>query len=124
MTRRVLIFLGGIALIEPLARFIGFHIPRKPLRIEVTQQVEPGDFLVTPHFILFSAETSAWAVSRKCTHLGCTLNYSENEGRLICPCHQSHFSKEGLVLKGPAQKALTIYDAERRENSPFFVVTL
>jgi len=124
LTRRVLLFLGGLALIEPVLRFIGFHIPRKPERIEVAQQLAPGKFTVTPHFILFAAETTAWAVSRKCTHLGCTLNYSENEDMLICPCHQSHFSPKGLVLKGPAEKPLAIYDVERRESAPFFIVTL
>lgn len=124
LTRRALILLGGLALIEPILRFIGFHIPRKPQKIEITQQLAPGKFIIAPQFILFTVEQKTWAVSRKCTHLGCTLNYSENEDMLICPCHQSHFSKEGLVLHGPAQKSLTIFDVERRESSPFFIVTM
>ncbi|MDP3478798.1 MAG: ubiquinol-cytochrome c reductase iron-sulfur subunit [Desulfoprunum sp.] len=116
--------LGGLALLHPILRFIGFHVPRKPLRVEVTQRLVPGKFFLSPQFILFATESKFWAVSRKCTHLGCTLNYNENEDILICPCHQSHFSKEGLVLHGPAQNPLKIYEVEKRESSPFFIVTM
>ncbi len=116
--------LGGAALFYPVLRFIGFHVPKKPLVFEITKQLSPDAFYLAPQFILFTSEKSTWAVSRKCTHLGCTLNYSENDGVLICPCHQSHFSKEGFVLQGPAQKPLKIYAAKKSEVSPFFTVTM
>lgn len=43
--------------------------------------------------------------SADCPHLGCSINRHEND-RLICPCHGSHFSLEGKVLRGPAVKDL------------------
>lgn len=124
LTRRSLLLLGGLALLYPILRFIGFHVPRKPQVIEVTKQLAPGKYFLAPQFILFVTEKKIWAVSRKCTHLGCTLNFSENDDILICPCHQSHFSKEGLVLQGPAKTPLKIYAVEQRESSPFFTVTM
>lgn len=44
-------------------------------------------------------------LSAKCTHLGCLINTIENDS-LVCKCHGSRFSKEGLPLKGPASKPL------------------
>lgn len=124
LTRRSLLLLGGLALFYPILRFVGFHVPKKPLKFEVTQRVAAGDYFVAPQFILFKTKMKTWAVSRKCTHLGCTLNFSETEGILICPCHQSHFSQEGLVLRGPAQKPLKLHAVEEHERSPFFTVIL
>ncbi len=45
--------------------------------------------------------------SAKCTHLGCTVTNKVKNGKLLCPCHISHFDvKTGDVLDGPAPKAL------------------
>ena len=44
-----------------------------------------------------------WA---RCTHLGCTPNWFEAEGRFKCPCHGSNFNREGDVIAGPAPKPL------------------
>lgn len=43
--------------------------------------------------------------SSRCTHLGCRLNKIENN-EIVCSCHGSKFSKDGKVLKGPADKNL------------------
>ena len=43
--------------------------------------------------------------SAKCTHLGCTINKSE-DNHLVCPCHGSQYSFDGKPVKGPANKGL------------------
>jgi cytochrome b6-f complex iron-sulfur subunit len=43
--------------------------------------------------------------SAKCTHLGCTINKSENNN-LVCPCHGSQYTFDGKPVKGPANKNL------------------
>ena len=45
-----------------------------------------------------------YALSLVCTHLGCTLNVSEEQ--LSCPCHGSRFDRRGNVLQGPADRPL------------------
>jgi glycine/D-amino acid oxidase-like deaminating enzyme/nitrite reductase/ring-hydroxylating ferredoxin subunit len=42
------------------------------------------------------------AVSSRCTHLGCQLNFNSAERSWDCPCHGSRFAPEGDVLQGPA----------------------
>jgi cytochrome b6-f complex iron-sulfur subunit len=49
------------------------------------------------------------AVSRKCTHLGCTVPWVDTEKRFVCPCHGSAFDISGEVLSPPAPRALDIY---------------
>ena len=49
------------------------------------------------------------AISLRCTHLGCSINWEEDRKRFICPCHASAFNIEGDVLNPPAPKALDYY---------------
>ena len=49
------------------------------------------------------------AVSRTCTHLGCTVPWVDKERRFACPCHASAFDIQGEVISPPATRALDIY---------------
>ena len=49
------------------------------------------------------------ALSRRCTHLGCTVPWSEAEKRFTCPCHASSFDETGEVLSAPAPRPLDLY---------------
>ena len=55
------------------------------------------------------------ALSRRCTHLGCTVPWVAEEGRFICPCHASSFDLRGEVLSPPAPRALDLHPV-RIEN--------
>lgn len=43
---------------------------------------------------------------RRCTHMGCALNWNEEEEIWECPCHGSCFDKEGKLLTEPSKKDL------------------
>jgi len=122
--RTCLTFLGTLAFFYPVLQFAGFKIPKKPTYVNINKPVTTSGFLVTTGFILFDRDNKHWALSRKCTHLGCKLNYHEDRDILECPCHQSRFNVEtGEVMKGPAQKSLTFLPVEKREDDPLYVVT-
>ena len=46
------------------------------------------------------------AISRQCTHLGCTVPWDEAGQRFACPCHASAFDITGSVIQAPAPRAL------------------
>ena len=47
-----------------------------------------------------------YALSTECTHLGCTVIWSEEERKFKCPCHGSGFHASGINFEGPAPRAL------------------
>ncbi len=54
----------------------------------------------------------------KCTHLACVVNWDEDKGRFLCPCHGSQFERNGAVINPPAPRPLdrfpvTIDDKDR-----------
>lgn len=114
------------ALCYPLTRFLKFSVPRKPRLVKVDKLLTAGSVHLDPDFILFFEESGPWALSRTCTHLGCRLNYSEEEKLLICPCHQSKFTREGKRIAGPAQRDLTSFPVEKMsdDKGSGYIVTL
>jgi len=122
--RRMLLGLGLLAIIYPLLRFIGFRVPPKPRKIEIATTTPANGVLVHSEFILFDRDGTSWALARKCTHLGCKVNYHEQGNYLECPCHQSRFSPEGKVVNGPAKSDLATYAVEKRDTAPYYVITI
>lgn len=67
----------------------------------------PPTFLSDEKIYVFrDREKGFAAASGVCTHLGCTVNYFQSDGRFHCPCHGSIFASDGTVQHGPAPKPL------------------
>lgn len=60
----------------------------------------------TPAIIIDRPGKGYIALSRVCTHLGCLVNYDEEEERLVCPCHAGIYDLDGRVLSGPPPRPL------------------
>lgn len=52
------------------------------------------------------------ALSAKCTHEGCTVQYAAAEAAVSCACHNGRFTLEGRVISGPPPRPLTPYVVE------------
>lgn len=52
------------------------------------------------------------AVSARCTHSGCTVDWNRDRNLFICPCHGAQFATDGTPQSGPARDALTRYEAK------------
>jgi cytochrome b6-f complex iron-sulfur subunit len=57
------------------------------------------------------------AVNPTCTHRGCTVNWKAADSLFECPCHRSKFALDGMVVKGPAKRALATYTVKVDGNS-------
>jgi cytochrome b6-f complex iron-sulfur subunit len=49
------------------------------------------------------------AIWHRCTHLGCTVPWKDDEDRFHCPCHSSIFDTRGVVISGPAPRPLDLF---------------
>ncbi|MFK8183826.1 MAG: ubiquinol-cytochrome c reductase iron-sulfur subunit [Phormidesmis sp.] len=54
------------------------------------------------------------ALDSMCPHQGCHVAWADTE--FACPCHGSKFSADGEVTSGPAEKALSPYEAKIEED--------
>lgn len=50
--------------------------------------------------------TTYVALDGTCTHLGCIVQWHEDDQRYICPCHAGYFTREGQVISGPPPKPM------------------
>ena len=114
--------LGFVALAEFIAVAFAFLRPGKPeARPEnVDAVVTAGDvhtfaldsvtaFVRGRFYLTRLADGGFLALSRKCTHLGCTVPWVAKENKFACPCHASAFDITGNVISPPAPRALDIY---------------
>lgn len=82
------------------------------------ERFEPGSVTAfrSGRFYLARLEDGGFlALSRECTHLGCTVPWVEEEGRFRCPCHASAFDIRGVVQSPPAPRPLDLHPV-RIEN--------
>jgi len=111
--------LGVLAIAEVIGMAIAFLRPgKKAAQHEGTGNLitcgPAADFAVNTvtafqrgHFYLARLEDGGFmALSRKCTHLGCTVIWDEKLNRFECPCHASAFDLAGDVISKPAPRAL------------------
>jgi cytochrome b6-f complex iron-sulfur subunit len=63
------------------------------------------------------------ALWQRCTHLGCSVPWTEDEDQFHCPCHGSLFSKVGEVQGGPAPRPMDYFEEIKIENGEVWVNT-
>ncbi|MGH9880876.1 MAG: Rieske 2Fe-2S domain-containing protein [Pyrinomonadaceae bacterium] len=92
----------------------GFQLAYPPMKIQDAERLMPGSYL---NFVYPSANDPAilvrgddgeyFAHSRRCAHLGCSVDFDSARRCLDCPCHHGAYDpKSGAVLYGPPTKSL------------------
>ncbi len=123
------VILGGVALAEFVAVAFGFLRPQKSkdrgesagstLTAGTVESFTPDSVTAFVRGKLYLArlrDGGFLALSRTCTHLGCTVPWVENEMKFACPCHGSAFDITGNVIEPPAPRPLDIYPISIENN--------
>lgn len=99
---------------------------------EITAEPKRYDFKFEQVDAWYTSEvtSSAWiyekngelvALSPKCTHLGCTVDWnsdSANPNRFFCPCHFGLFEMDGTNVPGtPPTEPLHVYELEVQDGT-------
>jgi len=116
------VLLGIVALAELFGVLFGCFKPRKQAVVTAMAETiitagsidkfEPGTVtaFVRGKFYLARLEDGGFlALSRTCTHLGCTVPWVAAQNKFVCPCHSSEFDIRGEVISPPAPRALDIH---------------
>ena len=64
-----------------------------------------------------------YALDRRCTHLGCPVNWDKLQEMFVCPCHNSKFHINGDVWSGPASKSLIAVRLRKANHSSLIADT-
>jgi cytochrome b6-f complex iron-sulfur subunit len=85
-----------------------------PVKIEGAERVMPGSSLYfdypnksDPAVLLRAMDGQYLAFSRKCAHLGCSIDFDKAQRCLVCPCHRGVYdARTGYVVYGPPPRPL------------------
>lgn len=120
--KKLWIILGIAAFAEVLWIIVSFLRPKKTTvgEGEVVDLIEAGPvdsfalesvtaFVRGQFYITRMKDGGFLALSRKCTHLGCSVPWEDNRKLFVCPCHASVFDITGNVVSAPAPRPLDLH---------------
>ncbi len=121
--------LGIVALLEFIGVVAAYLLPhrKKATAGDFGTVIEAGSvdhfsletvtaFVGGKFYLARLADGGFLALSRKCTHLGCTVPWVADEKKFLCPCHASAFDIRGEVVSPPAPRAMDIYRVTIENN--------
>jgi cytochrome b6-f complex iron-sulfur subunit len=109
----------GIALLkffEPRVQTGGFG---GRLKAGLVEEFPPGTVQHVPagqFYISHIESVGLLAIWHRCTHLGCTVPWQQEENQFNCPCHSSFFDPNGEVTGGPAPRPLDLFPLEIQDG--------
>jgi menaquinol-cytochrome c reductase iron-sulfur subunit len=125
--------------IRSLVPNVLYESPRK-FKIGTPSQLADGmTFLEDQRLYVFKEGKSYYAISGACTHLGCTVKYTNlNQPKQVevdgekkninfefhCPCHGSKFYADGTNYAGPAPRPLHWFKLEVSPDDGQLVVNM
>lgn len=107
---RVLLWATGGAAAAALGRYLSYEPPSarsSPVTLDPAEAYPTGTRSVVTEAgaALFRDARGFFARSLTCVHLGCRVGQA-GDGGFACPCHGSHFTRDGARVSGPAARDL------------------
>ena len=127
--KHVLVGWSALIILPVLYAFIKYIIP-PTLREQILEVLKVGSvadipinsakivkFNKMPIVIVHTPEDQFKAFSAVCTHLGCIVEYKNDQKNFHCNCHGSVFDLNGKNIGGPAPKPLKPLRVELNEDA-------
>ncbi len=77
----------------------------------------------TQRFFVVRERDQIYALSARCAHLGCTVNWFADLATFKCPCHGSEYHSNGVNFAGPAPRPLSRFRIELSPEGELVVDT-
>jgi len=108
----------------------GFQVAYPPMKIQGAERLVPGSGLNfsyptanEPAVLIRDDYGEYFAHSRRCAHLGCSVDFDSARRCLECPCHHGAYDpKTGSVLNGPPTKSLESIILQMRAGGEVWAV--
>lgn len=120
------LWLGSV--LYPVARYL---VPPKQAAIDVgtveaaaVDELTPGSFKIfrfgrKPGLLIRLADGEYRALSARCTHLDCTVQFQPETERVICACHNGIYDIEGRNVSGPPPSPLERFEVVVKDDRVF-----
>jgi cytochrome b6-f complex iron-sulfur subunit len=112
--------LGAVALLEIAGISVAYTQPRLAegefggvITVGALEDFPPGSVTHVPDgrfYLSRLKDGGLMAVYQRCTHLGCNVPWDQTQEKFVCPCHNSKFTTEGVVLNPPAPRPLDLFN--------------
>lgn len=70
-------------------------------------------------YVIQKEDNSILALSNKCTHLSCRVNWKPEDDAYVCPCHNAYYDVNGGIISGPQPRPLDTYETKIEEGNLF-----
>jgi len=103
--------IGGLALAYTQPRLVEGEFGSL-INVGPVDEFPPGSVTHVPagRFYLSRLQDGGFlAIYQRCTHLGCSVPWVQEQEKFVCPCHNSQFTLEGGVLNPPAPRPLDLF---------------
>lgn len=122
----VLLWLGSV--LYPITKYL---IPPKNVGPDVSSveaaglnELSPNSYKMfrfgtKPGILIRQKDGTFRALSARCTHLDCTVQYREDTGQIWCACHNGIYDLEGRNVSGPPPRPLERYEVVIKEEKVF-----
>ncbi|WP_035588450.1 QcrA and Rieske domain-containing protein [Hippea jasoniae] len=99
--------IAGIASLSlPFSKLLKSTSHSFNIQVKLSTLKEGVNFLKKPPLFIIKNKNHIEIYDAHCTHMGCILQFNENDKIFECPCHGSRFTVAGKVIHGPATKPL------------------
>jgi cytochrome b6-f complex iron-sulfur subunit len=116
----VILMLLGTILFYPLMRYLLYKEFKK-----LTVTFHPKEQLRKVNFkkkvYLIKENHDFYALSARCTHLGCIVDFDSGTEKFHCDCHGSVFDISGKRIAGPAKKPLSRLPSKFMKNGDIII---